>query len=64
MLLLVLAVALPAYYRIGWGRMESHCSEEPPGKAAFSELDFSFTSRGFTCNYDDGAWMEASYWFD
>ena len=64
MVLLVVAVALPAYYRIGWGRMESHCSGEPPGKTAFAEVDFSFTWRGFTCSYDHGVWTEVSYWFD
>ena len=62
-LLLVVALALPAYYRIGWSRMESHCSGEPPGKTAFAEVELSFTARGFTCVYDDGAWTEASYWF-
>ena len=63
MLLLVVALTLPAYYRIGWSRMESHCSGEPPGKATFAAVEFSYTSRGFTCVYDDGTWAEASYWF-
>jgi hypothetical protein len=63
MLILVVALALPVYFRIGWSRMESHCSGEPPGKAAFAAVEFSYTSRGFTCVYDDGARTEASYWF-
>ena len=62
-LLLFVALALPTYYRIGWSRMESHCSGEPPGKAQFAAVEFSDTSRGFTCVYDDGARTEASYWF-
>ena len=62
-LLLFVALALPTYYRIGWSRMESHGSGGPPGKATFAAVEFSYTSRGFTCVYDDGAWTEASYWF-
>lgn len=60
--LLVVALALPLYYRVGWSRMESHCADESPGKAAFEEVHYSFTFRGFTCTYD-GARTEAAYWF-
>jgi hypothetical protein len=61
--LLVVGLALPLYYRVGWSRMESHCAAESPGKVAFAEVDYSFTSRGFTCTYDNGAWAETAYWF-
>jgi hypothetical protein len=43
--------------------MESHCAAEAPGEVAFAEVDYSFTSRGFTCTYDNGAWAETAYWF-
>jgi hypothetical protein len=64
LLVLVIAIAVPSYFRLGWSRMERHCSAEPPGKPSFTSVGFSFTSRGFTCEYDDGTWTEASYWFD
>lgn len=64
LVVVVVVLALPLYYRIGWWRMERHCSAEPPGKAPFASVKFSFTARGFTCIYDNGAWTEASYWFD
>lgn len=63
-LILVVILALPVYYRLGWWRMERHCSAEPVGKAPFASVKFSFTSGGFTCVYNHGAWTEASYWFD
>jgi hypothetical protein len=63
MLLLVVALALPVYYRVGWSLMESHCSGEPPGEATFAAVEFSYPSRGYTCVYDDGSPTEASYRF-
>lgn len=62
-LLLVVALAFPVYHRLGWWRMETHCSAEPPGKAPFREVQLSFTKQGFTCVYDHGQWTETSYWF-
>jgi len=61
--LLVVALAFPLYFRLGWWRMESRCSAEPPGKEPFRSVEFSFTARGFTCVYDNGARTESSYWF-
>ena len=61
--LLLVVLAAAAYIRVGWWRMESHCTAEPPGKPSFHSVELSFTDRGFTCVYDNGAWTESSLWF-
>lgn len=59
--LLVLALA---YVRVGWWRMETACTAEPPGGRPVSSVAFgwSWTPPGFICTYGDGR-TETSLWF-
>lgn len=59
-----LLVLVVAYVRLGWDRMESVCTADPPCEAQTSSVAFewSWWPPGFTCIYDDGR-TETSLWF-
>ncbi|HJR90018.1 MAG TPA: hypothetical protein VJ782_07695 [Aeromicrobium sp.] len=61
---LVLLVALAAYVRVGWWRMEAECIATPPGAPVYDTVEFgwSWFPPGFTCTYDDGR-VKRSLWF-
>jgi hypothetical protein len=63
-MLLVLAVAAFAYYRVGWSRMEDECSTDRSmaGQRGIVTYSWSWTPPGFTCTYS-GGYSETSLWF-
>ena len=60
-LFLVVAVlvvgSMVGYFGVGWSRMESACTAEPPGTPAVRSVEFgwSWTPLEFQCTYDNGA---------
>jgi hypothetical protein len=65
---LVLALALMFYVRVGWDRMDAHCSATPPGSETADQVYFSWrwNPPGFTCTYIGGQRdgdAERSLWF-
>lgn len=67
-LFLVVAVlvvgSMVGYFGVGWSRMESACTAEPPGTPAVRSVEFgwSWTPLGFQCTYDTGR-ERTSLWF-
>jgi len=60
--LLATLLAVAAYLRVGWSRMESECSlNDAEGHRSVS-YDWSWQPLGFTCTYDNGQ-SETSLWF-
>ncbi len=61
---IALVVATLAYLRVGWSRMESACTADPPRGALWSSVEtgWSWTPLGFECAYDDGKTV-TSLWF-
>lgn len=60
----LVAGSLVGYYIMGWSRMESACTAEPPGVEAVSAVEFgwSWAPLGFQCTYDTGR-QRTSLWF-
>lgn len=63
-ILLVVAVLVLGYVRVGWDRMEQACTADPPGNPQVSSVAFgwSWSAPGFTCTYGDGQ-SRSSLWF-
>lgn len=62
---LVLAIAVVVYARVGWTRMEADCgSDRGLVKHGSSEVSYSWSwnPTGFQCTYGDGA-VQTSLWF-
>ena len=62
--LLATLLAVAAYLRVGWSRMESECSlSDAEGHIHRSvSYGWSWQPVGFTCTYDNGQ-SETSLWF-
>ena len=62
--LLATLLAVAAYLRVGWSRMESECSlSDAEGQIHGSvSYGWSWQPLGFTCTYDHGQ-SETSFWF-
>ncbi|GAA1141434.1 hypothetical protein [Nocardioides aquiterrae] len=60
----LIALALAAYVRVGWWRMETACSVDPPGGREWNSVAFgwSWEPPGFQRTYDDGS-QRTSLWF-
>ena len=62
--LALVGVAAAAYVRVGWSRMETTCSAEPPGEPTAHRVsyDWSWDPPGFRCTDADGR-VRTSLWF-
>jgi len=57
-LVVLLAAGAALYFRVGWDRMESACSEGPTASAS---LSWSVPD-GFTCRFHDGTERTSLLW--
>jgi hypothetical protein len=62
------AIAVAAYARLGWWRMEDTCSANPLGARTVHEVSYSWSWKplGFTCSYTGGernGETRTSLWF-
>lgn len=66
--IVVLMLAGFAYFRVGWDRMDAHCTASPPGSETVDAVGFSWSwfPPAFTCTYTGGQRdgdVETSLWF-
>ncbi len=64
--LALLALAAAVYLRVGWTRMETACTADPPGGTPYPwkrvSLGYSLSPLGFQCTYGNGR-QRTSLWF-